>query len=162
MQNTNCKYEASVLRSITCHHPQELTEHTHFSKEAVLIQAHAPSQRVAAAIRSMIGDVEGLLVSQCARINEFEQVHTEDLIVFSSPVRMFGAIVFIFEFQQMPLAIVQVYDMKVQRARTWELHKAVGNVVCLPLADVTCALVWACKGDDVEVIKPTDMQLRTV
>ena len=68
-------------------------------------------------------------------------------------VLWFGVVSFCFV---VGLALLFVFG-----TRAWELHKAIGDVVCLPLAVVTCVWVWTCRGDGVEVIKPTDMQLRS-
>ena len=79
--NTSQKWEASVLREVTCHHMAKLKHEHHFVADVGLLNPRVPSKVVLAKLRAELGD-HAFETAAVARINQWETVAKEDVVRF--------------------------------------------------------------------------------
>ena len=81
----SAEYSSSVLREVTCHHLQSLKRepNRHFSSHAELVDAHPPSTKLLKLLNDSIGAGPVYTTAAAARINQWEHIHINDVVLFS-------------------------------------------------------------------------------
>ena len=161
LTNTKCEYEKSVLRQITGHHLMTLIAETRLDASVSLQDPKTPSVKVAAALNASLGGgPTPTMVALGARINAFDVVHVTDFIMICMHATLlFGVVEFLFD-EVEPKAIVRQFELVHTRTRTWVCRKT-DTLLLVQVGCIECSLWWAGDADNVRVIKPDFMQIRT-
>ena len=155
MTNIKAEYEGSVLRNCTLHHLEALHDDRRFCKSPCLVRPTSPSPKLAEAMAAAMGDLGVVQVAQEARVNEFETVHRSDFVLIGSGEGYaFGRLECIFAKVagaelQLPLGLVQRFDLVAEHTRSWELVACAGGVV-VAISDIISALAHS--GDDSKIL----------
>ena len=117
--------------------------------------------KVAAALNAALGGgPTPTMVALEARINAFDVVHVTDFIMICMHATLlFGVVEFLFD-EVEPKAIVRQFELVHTRTRTWVCRKT-DTLLLVQVGCIECSLWWAGDADNVRVIKPDFMQIRT-
>ena len=119
-------------------------------KCACWVRPTSPSPKLAEVLAAAIGDM-GVVQAAQARVNECETMHRSDFVLIAnSEGYAFGRLECIFAKVagaelQLPLSLVQRFDLVAEHTRSWELVACAGGVV-VATSDIIVA--WVHSGDD--------------
>ena len=83
--NTSGQWEASILRDVTCNHVSCLQE-AHFQTQPALVQPGQAMRKMVEFLMEEFGEDATFAVAKSARINAFEKVSREDLVLLHNGI----------------------------------------------------------------------------
>ena len=160
--NTSSNWEGQVLREVTGMHIWKLTsDDSLFAESAALIQPHAPKNAVAKFLREAFSQwerhigIEQLAVATRARINSWEKVSTNDVVLCKDDavgqIRLLVSVDFVDH--HVVLACIDVFQAHVNlpRCKKW---RRIDAPTFVSADNLVCALIWTESEGLVTTLKP--------
>ena len=161
VRNTNCAWEASVLREVSSHHIGALTVggKAHFQAEVALVAGHAASKKLNNSLQQEFG-APGVQFSaaRCARINAWERCSVHDVVMVDVAGELVVGKVLLHAAatvgdQQQVFSSIAKWEFISEEGRSSKWLRRAEKMMCWT-GNIMCAVTWAGSGEVVTVLKP--------